>query len=783
MLDLPPSLDILDLKKPTPDGVPKQRLSNASKAVSLVASLVYANKERAEVDAMVKGMLDGNAPFSWGELVKQGQGYRTNVNFREGEAMMADAMTPFYDLFAESDTYAKIEVDERDANKQAHYSRIVTEEFDSLLKEWDGFDWNMQAILYDMVAYGKGFAFWPDKTGWQFRSIRQSRILVPDQTPSDIDQLEIIVVRQDCTVGELYKPIRDKEMAASIGWKPKAVLDACMSAMPDNYFGGTSLDYEMVQQELRNHDLYSSAKSSTVKIAHVFVKEFTGRVTHLIVQEQYGGQPAARGVTEERPEGVFLYKKVGRFDTFRETICPIFYDIGDGTWHSIRGLAIKLHPFIAIKNRLNCAVVDNAFLNMSVLVKALTANGQNGQAITQLGPLSVLPPNVEVQQWGLAGRMEEGLAVERALTGKLESNLGQYRKQDTRKGGNPDTATKVNYDAAKEASLNKGAVNRFYAQMDLLFEGTYKRASNPNLIDDARGQNAKALEFQRRCIDRGVPKRCLLKPRFVRATRNIGNGSIFLRQQTVLQTMQLVPMLNEGGRQAWLDDSIAVMAGTEAVERWNPKTEVSGGLANEQAWAVLENSALKEGSPVQWTQTQNNAVHASTHIKAAVDAVNSLQQGGDPAQVVGFLDAAGPHIAIHLQQLARDPMQAQIFKALDEQFKQLGKIADQIKRQMQQAMAQKQKEQQQLQQRQQEMMTNGRLDEIELQNKLRMQQQKTDAMIALKVQKQDASMEQGRQSHTQQLALADSQSASKIVRANVETAADQARKSSQSEAE
>lgn len=753
MLDLPPCLDILNLKKPSVSGdAPKQRLSCPSKASAIVQALIYANRDRAQVDARVKGILDGNAPYSYEALLREGQSYRTNVNFREGEAMMSDAMTPFYDLFAESETYARIEVREEDAQKRAEWSRIVTEEFDALAKEWAGFDWNMQAVLFDMVAYGKGFAMWPDKTSWQFRGVRQSRVLVPDQTPSDPDQLEILIVRQAATVTELYSPIRDGARARSIGWNTNAVLKACQNAMPGNAHD----DLELLQQELKNHDLYQMTRSSVVRIAHIFVKEFNGKVSHLIIEE-------TNGCTDgEKPEGVFLYKKIGRFDSFREVVAPVFYDIGDGTWHSIKGLAIKLYPFIEIKNRLNCSVLDNAFINLSVLVRPTSANAAEGAAIMQLGPLSVLPANMEVQQWGLAGRMEEGLAVERALTGKLESNLGQYRKPLLEKQGNPVTATQVTYDAAKEASLSKGAVNRFYVQMDMLFEQMYKRAANPNLISDGGGQNCCAVEFQKRCTDRGVPKIKLQKPKFVRATRNIGNGSIFLRQQTVLQTAQFLPMMNEAGRQAWLDDAIAVMAGTEAVARWNPKQEISQQMADEQAWAVMENAVLHMGAPVVWTQTQNNIVHAATHLKAAVDAINSMNPqnggGGDPAQVLGFLDAVGPHIAKHLQTMAKDPTQSSAYKAFSEQFKQMAAITDQLKKQVQQNMERQEMERARTQQRQQQVLSDLQLDQIALKAKLDNQSLKTQEAIRMKQEK-----------HEQGLALADSSTASEIERRNAVT--------------
>lgn len=752
-LDLPPSLDVLNLKKPDKNGVPKQRLSDPSKASALVQNLIHANRERAQIDAHVKGMIDGNAPFNHAELRVKGQGQRTNINFREGEAMLGDAMTPFYDLFAESDTYAKIELDEENPQKRAEWSRIATAQFDALVKEWAGFDWNMQAILYDMVAYGKGYAMWPDKTAWQFRGVRQSRVLVPDQTPSDPDQLEILVVRQSCTVSELYNPIRDADRAKSIGWNTSAVLEACERAMPESS-ANNGMDHEQMQQELRNHDLYQMSRSSTVQIAHIFVKEFNNKVSHLIIEERDGRTDG------EKSDGVFLYKKIGRFESFRQVVCPLFYDIGDGTWHSIKGLAIKLCPFIEIKNRLNCSVVDNAFINMSVLVRPTTAQAAQNAAIMHLGPLSILPPNVEIQQWGLTGRMEEGLAVESALTRKLESNLGQYRKPLLKEQGNPATATQVTYDAAKEAALGKGAVNRFYVQLDMLFEGIYKRAVNPNLVSDNHGQNSLALAFQERCIDAGVPKVKLMKPKFIRATRNIGNGSIFLRQQTVLQTAQFVPMLNEAGRQAWLDDAIAVMAGTEAVARWNPKMTASPEIQNQAAEAQQGIALMKVGIEPMTTPTQNAAVVATVYLGAASQALESITQGGNPMEVYGFLQIAGSAIGKQLQRLAADPTRQQVFKALEAQFMELMKQIQQLKAYIQRQQQQAQRQQAQIRDRQQQVMTDARLDEIELNHKLSMAERKTQSMIDLKNQKQ-----------RQSLALSDASTASSIALSSQQTEA------------
>lgn len=750
MIDLPDELDVFGGKLPkSAEKPPTERFPDPDEVAQMVDKFILDDSERAQVDAYVKAMLDGNPPFDHGKLVLAGRASDTNVNFREGEAMLGDALTPFYDLFAESRTYFEIEVDEEDPQKRAAWSRTVTNEFDALLKEWDEFDWNIQQILHDMVAFGKGFAFWPNRTTWRFRGIRQSRVKVPNQSPSSLDQMHTIVLLQDFPVHELYAPIRKTGGRKGSGWNKEAVLDAIHRVSPKSATDLSPVDYELLQQQLRNHDLHISTQSSMIKGAHVLIKEYNDKITHLIIERNgsNGKADPTRHPNADATKSRFLFRKVGRYDSFRQALCPFFYDIGDGTYHSIKGLAIKLQAFLDIKNRLNCAVVDNARLTMSVLLKPTTANAHEDASLTFIGPMTVLPPNMEVQQWGLAGRLEEGLAVEQALTRKLESNLGQYRKAEQPKSGNPDTATKVTYDAAKEASLGKGAVNRFYVQLDGLGDQTYPRAANPNLVDDNGGPNTKALEFQKRCLKAGVPKVKLMKPRFVRATRNIGNGSIFLRQQTILQTMQLVSQFNEAGRQNWLDSAIGVLAGTENIALWNPRQQLPDRLVDEAAWATLENAALAEGAPVMWTPTQNNVVHFSVHLKAAVDGLNSVAQGGDPMKVLAFVNATGQHMAIHLQEMARDPTQVRAFKQAEAQFKELQAASGQLM----QKIAQMQADKDRIDQRKRQISEDAQLDLMELEHKKRLSSAKTAFGMDEKAKKG----EQARQ-------LADASTASRI---------------------
>lgn len=403
----------------------------------------------------------------------------------------------------------------------------------------------------------------------------------------------------------------------------------------------------------------------------------------------------------------------------------------------------------------------------------------------QLGMLTILPANFQMLQWQPQGRLEEALFVETNLSARLEGNTGQYRRPMSREKGNPASATQVNYDAIKEASLGKGAVNRFYAQLDNLGEEIYKRATNFNLVpeNNGRGPNAAAVRFQQKCLEAGVPKSCLKKIRFVRATRNSGNGSVFLRQQVVSQTSQLVPMMNEQGKQAWLDDAIAVMAGTENVARWNPKKQLDPSMQNDQAMAMIENDVIKDGSPVMITSTQNAMVHAMTHMKAATEAVNSIPQGGDPRQVLMFLESVGPHIAQHLQSMAGDQMRGNELRILGQQLKQLGTVTDQIKRQMEQAqkkqMAQMQRQQEmmaQQRQRTQQVLTDEQLKQLETQNKLQLSREKADTNMQLRREVHDQRQAIQLAETQQRLTISDATAATDIRNKTAKTAADVAAK-------
>ncbi len=62
---------------------------------------------------------------------------------------------------------------------------------------------------------------------------------------------------------------------------------------------------------------------------------------------------------------------------------------------------------------------------------------------------------------------------------------------------------------AQQSAIGKTQLSRYYNQLDSFFEERYNRASNPNLNPITKSDK-DAIEFQRRCAERGVPVQAML---------------------------------------------------------------------------------------------------------------------------------------------------------------------------------------------------------------------------------------------------------------------------------
>jgi hypothetical protein len=739
-----PVMSSINLATVTDSGkAPKSRITDPTQAAQICQLLTYGNQERSRFNARVKGMFEGMPPFNTTRLKQEAMLWKTNVNFLEAKSSRSAALVPFYDLFSGATFYAQIRTAVGNPTDRQTWSDIQTEEFDRLLKSYDGFDFNMQQMLCDMVGFGKGFQVFSDRSDWRFRCASQDTVFVPDGTNAYTGNLEVLVIRHRFRVHELYQYIDNRKTASETGWNVDAVTRAIVHAMPETP-GDASVDYnyEWLQQRIKDRELYDGIRCPIVRVFHMLVREFSGKISHFILRE-FSSTGRPNGVRDE-----FLFKSVDRFDGFNQFIAPFFWETLDGSWNGATGLGHDIFSIMAVKDRVKCAAVDLMFLRTGINLQAMDAASQSRVNLIRFGPVNVIPSGFTVQQSTILGDMQAPVLIERLLDDVLTNNTGIYRQRQEKAEGNPRTATEVDLTFQNQAILSASAVNRFYGQLDKLYTEVYRRVTLKNTSDK------DAKEFRKRCNARGVPDAAIDKVDWVRASRNAGNGSMFLRKKAIAETLQLLPLLPETGKQNFLDYALAAINGYTMVELFNPPEAKMDLPTDQENIALLENAALLQHSPITWTPTQNNIIHATTHLEAAVNAANSVTQGGSIEEVVSFLDAVGPHIGEHLKALANDPVRKQEVAQLNEQFKQLAKITDDLKERMGE-MQEQQAESAQAQQQAQAI-------EQGVDPQTRIKQATAQADIALKAQKNQAGIQQKWMKLRQDMTLKDLRSAADI---------------------
>lgn len=736
MIDTHPETELANIQ----DGkAPKSRLSTATQAQQLGNLLVNGNTARSFKKARLKGAIDGNPPYNPAKLKAAGQSWRTNCNFGGAEAAVSAGVTPFADLINGAPYYAEVQTEYGTSRERVEYSQVLTEQFDYILRDWEGFDFQFQAMIFDMVAYGKGFMVWPDLLDWKFEWVPEFLVYVPERTKAYTGKVPMIMLRVNYELHELWEKIEDEETAKQAGWNVEAVKRAIESAYPPPSDGTQAHpSYELIQQKLKENELYEGYRSKVVQVYHFFVVEFDGKVTELIVPETN----TARKEESTTPE--FLLKSSSKHEKLSDVIASFFFECSDGTWNGVRGLAQKIFPLIELQNRTLGAFFDNVFMRSGISLQATSAEAIQKLSLINIGPFNIIPPGFTVQQSTIMGDLSGSMEADRTIEQKITEYTGTYKPRLDKPVGNPRTAREVEIDNERSATLSDNAVRRFYRNCDRFFHTLFFRV-------------AKSDEFKKRLVDHGIPKdlisKVVDKVCAVRAYRAIGNGNAFMRRNSLQQLAQIVPMMPETGRQAWVRDSIASITNRESVERYAPMPDESV-PTDDTSIAMLENAAMKIGSPVVWTETQNNVIHAQVHLQAGGQAAASLQKGGNPIDILHFIDAIGAHSMVHIQKLASDPVRQNEFQVLQSQWKELAGIADGLRKQIEQQARQAAEQQQERQSQEQPGM------DPDTQAKM----MKTDADIRMKEAKNQQLMRQKEEKHRQNMALSDATTAASMQR-------------------
>ncbi len=728
-LDSEPPDSLLKLRTPSLKPY-ESRLNSVSVARQINTKLSFADQGRSRIRALTKGMLDGNPPYSEQQRRAHGLKWTANLNFMEAEAAVDSARVPYYDLITGAPTLTDCCTKWRpDDPNWTQWNQSITKHFDWLLKQWDDFHfytWNEQ---YWMLVEGFAVNLF-DEVGWKWRSLQPSCVKVPQRSHSSLDdRLPYLIVKLTYTLTELWEMIKDEEAAVALGYNIPLMKQAIMRG--DNTLGPNSINWrdqpwEEWQRRLRANDVWAGVTGEDVIICHLYLKEFSkpgqkANVSHFMFTEEAVG---LNDFPQNPVEDDFLCKRLNRFDSYDDALNVIFQNTADGYWHAVRGMAQKGFRHWDVSNRLKCKTVDNAFLRSSVMLDPGELTDIDKLQMVVRSDFTVLPAGTKMQSFQAAGDIEGALAVDRMITNHVANNLGIYNQRtlsrDDGRGEQP-TATQVEMQANKEATLSNGQMGLYYLGRDNLYETAFERA--------VLSSDEDAMEFKARCENDGVPPEALADMEWVRCNRASGFGSSQLKKMNLGSLMQVVPMFPENGKNAFLDDYIAAYGGIDKITRYNPKIQLP---TPDDGWATFENGLMHQGEKPMLLPGQDAVNHLQIHLADAKTTLGPLEdsvQMDQPdaqgiAQAMPYVHVLIPHCEEHLQILAQDPSRKDEAKMFELALKQLVSFSSKMYNILRDTQRQNQLAQQQSQQAN----ALGQLDQVKLQGeqqKIQLQRFKT----------------------------------------------------------
>lgn len=737
--------------------VPETRVGSAASVRSRIDELRYNDGDRSTRRGNQQSLIDGKRPFSVEKLKNTGQGDRTNLNMREGEGMADAAKTPYYSLIFRNPRFANITSYYGDQpQRRQEWGEIESQEWQQLLEDWNGFDFQVQLKQWQMCVFGIGIPMWPDVWDWRWEARKIGDVLVPDKTPADIEKVSEAVAFRWKTPVELYQMIKKESAAKAAGWYPDRVKQAIVenrTTTIEHQFGRNW--NEIYAGSLRRGDVIWNSDELRLPLADYLVQEFDGTITHVIMLDNGSvGNPTQ--TLADPDDASLLYKKIGRYENFSQVMCPFFFDIGTGEWHSIKGLGPKIYDFCEVSNRLTSAMIDGARNGASMILQAQDGKAQMETQLVYVNGAVVVQPGFQVQQNRFSDSLQGTLAVKRDLQNILQSNTGQYRQRESGENQEPTLGqARLNYQ--NQTQLNESAVDRYTKTLDRLYREMLRRALNPKLTKDQPG-GKEALDFRDRCMARGVPKEALVFDQCcIKAARGVGSGSPAAVDIATRGMLELLPMAAEEGRNYILRLRTAALLGQNNVDSAFPEL-TQADVPDDNVWAAsLENSIMRqpEGDVPPVTDKQDHVIHFTTHYQDAAQDVQGLQQGqGDPMKTLIHLHKFGPHAKVHLNKMQGDPSRKTQLAPMEQGWIMMSKIADQLQQQLEEAA----KSQQPQQPHPDPAMVSAIM---KVQGELGIKRQKMIGDMQLKKDKQD-----------QTAALKDLQTAHSIRLKNIETSAD-----------
>lgn len=635
------------------DPLTEKRFKSALEAKAIYDKYRSDSDGRRKSLARVINQLNGGRPFDESELVKAGQGWRCNINFRDAASTLEQVLVGYWRLLHDTTNLAAVTVHTDDPNAEA-YQALFEQNFNRFVEDWaDGYVRSYLLFSAIHTTTGVGSVIWNDRNSPRWEPVRIGDLETDKDAKADVSSLEIVAVRQKMTVSQLWEKIRTPDKAAAseaMGWKRSALHKFLWKSIKEEGNKPENDDYLQIEDDIRNNSSAISTQCGSLDIVTMLVREFDGKVSRYMFSPNHAdaGYLFDDSHLNARPEDM------------RHVMACVFFEAGNGLFWGSKGFGQKNFQTATVLNRLKSRAVDRTMLD-GLTFRDTTEGGLAQVPITNVGPVNILPPGLEqITTYPSGTPTLETIAMVESTS---NNSNARYRDQ-SQQIANTDTARQATLLANIQSQVDVANATLYLTQVARnIFSEQFRRLRKRD-NDDKDAKN-----FFKRCVtDGGMSEKFFYDAEItIRTGADPGAASIALQGEKARELIAFSGDPNVNDRWAW-EKYISANFGASAVKRALRPIENLTDISA-QRLALMENSDMGEGNQLPVDPKDKHVFHLPVHLQPISVIVDNYTTTGqiNPDAVVALQNAI-PHIEEHFNFLKADKTKEAIYKQLWPQY-------------------------------------------------------------------------------------------------------------------
>lgn len=635
-----------------------------------------AGSGRAATRLACRNQYDMKPPVDPAVMARNNKRHLPNADWGEHRRMVDESVTPVHRVRLGSRRPAQLQLKDTynpDRVLSRKHGRYLSDCYGQLLRHWGGRSTQEELSSKWMVMFGCGPMYFPFRWSWQYRAVDPKDVLLPDGAKVDPEEWNWFAIADTLPLHDLSALLDAPESAEGLGWNVSAVRALFANREKLNPNAGEqgandSTSIEERAQAVKRRDLYETYKDGSgnglLKIFHFYVRESDGKWSQFLLLRD--------NVDVKAVDEAYLFQDLRAYDSALDVLVPTTLDSGEGTWHSLRGLSVRIHKFCEASNSAkNHAIAVTKLLGGLLLQPAAGSDLRKVQEITLSDPITLIPPGFQAINQGIPNPTGGLLEIDRIMQELRDRNVAQFGT------GAPDVAKDrpvgtARLDFARSAELKEADRDNLYKWLERLHVTVVARIVRIITDEDSPVKGAEQdLDEDKLAIrEAKSPGYRLLHKHFIRraqvrfqlpsgvfaeldpdvtmARRQVGDGNPAVLEAKMQQLTPLKAEMSAVSIAAFNRHIFDSVLGPDLADEFFPDAIPAEEIDQRHA-ASLEHASLALGIYIPVATTDNHIVHIQTHLQWAEQTYGEYQQG-----LVGKSDAYRRIRAVEIHVLGQE---------------------------------------------------------------------------------------------------------------------------------